>query len=266
MVLILKLPMPTPEIKELIQPLEQYMTPDQKTELEKILSIGKEWKEEWEQMKEKFREKYERETFVQELLNYKDNKKIRELEHWYSDKSKFDVKTIMSKILSIWSMNGLKWIWYEKMNLMERKKFEDMFIRDLILYNDYPHREFKAIPATESIEEFKDHWFKKFYVLTLTDFEIWSDLFKNLLQTLLKTGWLNEWSTLYLRDNQLWDEWAKAIAETIEKTGWIKIWSELNLWFNQLWDDWAKTIANMLEKTWWLKEWSTLYLLNNQIW
>jgi hypothetical protein len=38
--------MTTPEIKELIQPLEQYMTPDQKAELEKILSIAGKWKEE----------------------------------------------------------------------------------------------------------------------------------------------------------------------------------------------------------------------------
>jgi hypothetical protein len=38
--------MTTPEIKDLIQPLEQYMTLDQKSELEKILSIGKKWKEE----------------------------------------------------------------------------------------------------------------------------------------------------------------------------------------------------------------------------
>jgi hypothetical protein len=35
-----------PEIKDLIKPLEQYMTPDQKSELEKILSIGKKLKEE----------------------------------------------------------------------------------------------------------------------------------------------------------------------------------------------------------------------------
>jgi hypothetical protein len=38
--------MTTPEINALIQPLEQYMTPDQKAELEKILSIGKKRKEE----------------------------------------------------------------------------------------------------------------------------------------------------------------------------------------------------------------------------
>jgi hypothetical protein len=37
--------MTTPEIHELIKPLEQYITPDQKAELEKILSIGKKWKE-----------------------------------------------------------------------------------------------------------------------------------------------------------------------------------------------------------------------------
>jgi hypothetical protein len=38
--------MTTPEIKELIQPLEQYMTPDQKADLENILSIGKKRKDE----------------------------------------------------------------------------------------------------------------------------------------------------------------------------------------------------------------------------
>jgi hypothetical protein len=38
--------MTTPEIKDLIKPLEQYVTPEQKVELEKILSIGKKWKEE----------------------------------------------------------------------------------------------------------------------------------------------------------------------------------------------------------------------------
>jgi hypothetical protein len=38
--------MTNPEVQDLIQPLEQYMTPDQKAELEKILSIGKIWKEE----------------------------------------------------------------------------------------------------------------------------------------------------------------------------------------------------------------------------
>jgi hypothetical protein len=37
--------MTTPEINSLIKPLEQYMTPDQKAELEKILSIGKKLKE-----------------------------------------------------------------------------------------------------------------------------------------------------------------------------------------------------------------------------
>jgi hypothetical protein len=37
--------MTTLEIKDLIQPLEQYVTPEQKTDLEKILSIGKKWKE-----------------------------------------------------------------------------------------------------------------------------------------------------------------------------------------------------------------------------
>jgi hypothetical protein len=38
--------MTTPEIKDLIQPLEPFMTPEQKADLEKILSIGKKWKEE----------------------------------------------------------------------------------------------------------------------------------------------------------------------------------------------------------------------------
>jgi hypothetical protein len=38
--------MTTPEIQDLIQPLEQYVTPEQKAELAKILSIGKKWKEE----------------------------------------------------------------------------------------------------------------------------------------------------------------------------------------------------------------------------
>jgi hypothetical protein len=62
--------MTTPEIKELIQPLVQYMTPDQKADLEKILSIGKKWKEEGEHKKQEFRKKNNREKFLQELLKY----------------------------------------------------------------------------------------------------------------------------------------------------------------------------------------------------
>jgi hypothetical protein len=70
--------MTTSEIQNLIQPLEQYITPDQKAELEKILSIGKKWKEEGEQKKEEFLKKNDREKFIQQILNYPDNKKKRE--------------------------------------------------------------------------------------------------------------------------------------------------------------------------------------------
>jgi hypothetical protein len=70
--------MTTPEIKDLIQPLEQYMTPDQKAELENILSIGKKWKEEGEQKKEEFRKKNNRDKFVQQILNYPEKKNMRE--------------------------------------------------------------------------------------------------------------------------------------------------------------------------------------------
>jgi hypothetical protein len=70
--------MTTSEIQNLIQQLEQYITPDQKAELEKILSIGKKWKEEGEQKKEEFLKKNDREKFIQQILNYPDNKKKRE--------------------------------------------------------------------------------------------------------------------------------------------------------------------------------------------
>ena len=79
--------MTTPEINNLIQPLEQYVTPDQKVELEKILSIGKKWKEEGEQKKREFREnsnfvaKTDKEKFHQQILNYPEKKKKREEEN-----------------------------------------------------------------------------------------------------------------------------------------------------------------------------------------
>jgi hypothetical protein len=73
--------MTTPEIQNLIQPLEQYMTPDQKAELEKILSIGKKWKEEGEKKKQEFRENYSRKQFREQLVIYPEKKKKREAEN-----------------------------------------------------------------------------------------------------------------------------------------------------------------------------------------
>ena len=70
-----------PEINSLIQSLEQYVTPDQKAQLEKILSIGKKWKEEGERKKKEFREKNNREKFIQELIKYKKKKNRREKEN-----------------------------------------------------------------------------------------------------------------------------------------------------------------------------------------
>jgi hypothetical protein len=58
--------------------LEQYMTPDQKADLEKILSIGKKWKEEWEQKTKEFRENSDRDKFNQQILNYPEKKNRRE--------------------------------------------------------------------------------------------------------------------------------------------------------------------------------------------
>jgi hypothetical protein len=62
--------MTTLEIKDLIQPLEQYMTPDQKAQLAKILSIGKKWQEQGEHKKQEFWKKNDRKKFLQELLKY----------------------------------------------------------------------------------------------------------------------------------------------------------------------------------------------------
>jgi hypothetical protein len=73
--------MTTPEIQDLIQPLEQYITPDQKADLEKILSIGKKWKEEGEQKKQEFRENNDKYKFVQQILYYPEKKKLREEEN-----------------------------------------------------------------------------------------------------------------------------------------------------------------------------------------
>jgi hypothetical protein len=82
--------------------LEQYMTPDQKAELEKILSIGKKWKEEWEQKKKAFREKNDRKQFRKQLSKYLYKKIKRE-----------EVNN-----------NILKEVWYKKMGPIEKKKFE----------------------------------------------------------------------------------------------------------------------------------------------
>jgi hypothetical protein len=60
--------MTTPEIKDLILPLEQYMTPDQKAELERILSIGKKWKELGDERKKNFRSQNKRKDFNGERM------------------------------------------------------------------------------------------------------------------------------------------------------------------------------------------------------
>jgi hypothetical protein len=73
--------MTTPEIKDLILPLEQYMTPDQKAELEKILSIGKIWKEIGEHKEKEFRENNDIKKFHTQILNYPEKKKKREKEN-----------------------------------------------------------------------------------------------------------------------------------------------------------------------------------------
>ena len=202
----------TPEIQDLIEWLKQYMTTDQNADLEKILSIGKKWKEEWEQKEREFREINDRKTFVQQILSYPKKKQKREEEN----------KKILEEI------------WYHKMNLMEKKKFEEAFIEDLILYIEYPEIEQKEVNE-----------------ITLDDF---------------KKSWLKDWSTFNLVWTDIWANWAKAIAEMLEKTGWLKAWSTLNLWWNEIWDDWALAIAESIEKTWWLKDWSTLYIRLNKIW
>ena len=172
------------------------------SELTKILTYWEKIKEEWEKKKKEFWKNHNREDFILLLEYFREHREEIEKKYEY-----------------LWKM---QWI--------VRKKFEEEYLKEDMLYS-------------WELEKWGDNivW----WCYSYSSFENkWSSLK------------LKEWAKLDLSCRNIWDDWAEVISQ-MELKGWVK----LGLWWNDIWEDWAEAISKMG-----LKEWVKIDLSHNDIW
>lgn len=200
-----------------------------------VLMFWDSLKEKWKKAKQNFWWKQGREQFVQNLIAYN---------QWRAE----------------WleqNAGELEAIGYADFSPDAQQKFEEEFLRDLILYQQC------ALPIereeltrdndveTEGVDSLAKRNLKTGEILDLE----WKNIGDEWAEVISKMD-LQPGVKLNLRKNNIGDKWAKALAQMELKEG-----VTINLEENNIGDEWVKALAQME-----LKEGVTIKLPKNKIW
>jgi len=255
--------------RQQIQPLQEHLTPSQKSTLVGALTFGEQWKEIGEMCREDWRISNNGNDFRLRLWHYPQLLKNREKENEAS----------------------LEALNYHIRSDQARKKFLEEYVNDYLIYNWEPveggdsesvilrdieqldHLDNKRMTLnTESsglgIEWSKalaQHikrfwWLRKGVRLQLYWSSLGAEALIIIANAIKETGGLPEWVYLDLSGNAVWWEGMESLMEMIKKTWWLPAGTRLDLRSNPIWIVWVELLANTLIETWWLKEWVEIYL------